>query len=46
MYLEVLAMVVGPILNAVGDTRTFTYGRKLGIAARGALTSLVMRKVR
>jgi hypothetical protein len=42
----VAAMFVGPLLNAVGDTRTFVLGRRLGCDSRGAVSSLVMRKVR
>lgn len=34
----------GPAINAVGDTKAWSIGRRMGTTCRGALSSLVMRK--
>lgn len=37
--------MTGPAVNAIGDTKAWSIGRRMGTTCRGALSSLVMRKV-
>ena len=46
MWLAVLGLFLGPFLNAIGDTQAWALGRRMGCMSRGAVGSLVMRKVR
>lgn len=46
MSVNVCLMLVGGVVNAIGDTRTWQLGRRIGGYARAALASLIMQKVR